>query len=123
MAAGIHKFLIEQGASFSQTLVLKDGSDALIDLTGLTFTGKIRRTATSGDVIATFTCEVSSPETDGEVVVSMTATETAAIPVVKNSQASKQLTEYAYDIESVNGSDEVVRWLEGVVEVSPEVTR
>ena len=36
MSAGYHHFIIEQGATFGQTLTLKDSSDTLINLTGYT---------------------------------------------------------------------------------------
>ena len=34
MTAGFHHFVIEQGATFSKVLTLKDSSDAVVDLTG-----------------------------------------------------------------------------------------
>ena len=36
MSAGYHHFIIEQGATFGQTLTLKDNSDTLVNLVGYT---------------------------------------------------------------------------------------
>jgi hypothetical protein len=36
MSAGYHHFIIEQGATFGQTLTLKDSTGTLINLTGFT---------------------------------------------------------------------------------------
>lgn len=122
MAAAKYDFTIEQGATFTKTLTIKDSSAALVDLTGQTFRGQIRKVAGGVDLLATFTCVVSDQITNkGEVVISLTATDTSAIPITTQAKAVRKLDVYAYDVERVTGSN-VDRILEGEVSISPEVT-
>ncbi len=125
MSAGKHNIQIDQGSDFYMLMTLKDSNGDRVDLTSHTFTGKIRRTASSTTVDATFTCTVLNQavdETKGQVEVELTAAETAAIAVDTSTDAERTKTNFAYDIES-SISGVVTRWVEGVAEVSPEVTR
>lgn len=124
MAAGVHDILIEQGATFSMTLTLKDENKDAIDLSGLAFRGKIKKAFTDTVPQAEFNFNIlnqSNAATKGKVEVSLLATETAVIPVVVKG-ASRSLTIMVYDIESESPTGEVIRWLQGDASISPEVT-
>lgn len=123
MAAGTYNFTLEQGASFERVLTIRDSLDAPIDLTGFVFSGQIRKKYSDTSVLASFSFTILDQGTDtGKVRMSMTAANTALIPVEKAESAEKKLTQYCYDVEMNTGST-VDRILEGVVSISPEVTR
>jgi hypothetical protein len=125
MAAGVYDILVEQGATFSMILTLKDEYKNAIDLTGLTFRGKIKKAFTDTTSQADFVFNVfdqSDSSTKGQVEVKLTATQTAAMSAPTKG-AARTLTMMVYDIESESLAGEVVRWLQGDVSVSPEVTK
>lgn len=114
---------IKQGADYQLKLTIKDSANAPIDLTDHTFRGEIRDTASSADSLASFTFEKLDQITNtGEVLVKLTSAASSAIPTEKSRAPERTITKLAYDIESEANSI-VTRWLEGVVELSPEVTK
>lgn len=122
MAAGSLDFSIEQGATFRRQLTIKDSDDNPVDLTGRTFRGKIKDKIQGTEAVA-FTFALANQITDpGILVMSLTATQTAAISVPKGSDASRTSKQYIYDVEMVYGSGDVDRVLQGKVTVSAEVT-
>lgn len=125
MAAGNYDILIEQGATFELTLTLKDINAVPINLTGLTFRGKIKQAFTDVAAVANFTFAVqdqNNPATVGKVIVSLPATTTASI-VTSAKGTVRTNTIMVYDIESQNVSTGfVTRWLQGQAIISPEVT-
>lgn len=123
MSAATYNFTIEQGATFSKVITWKDSSGAGINLTGYNVTGKIKRKTSDQIAIASFTATLANQTTNpGQFTLSLTATETAALPTVAGSTAQKVLLECVYDVEATTGST-VYRLLEGVVSISPEATR
>lgn len=126
MAAGNYNILIEQGATFFVTLTLKDVNAYPLDLTGLTFTGQLKKAFTDSVATADFVCNVldqTNPAYVGQVEVSLSPTITAAL-VTSATGTVRTLTTLVYDIESQNAvTGEVLRWLQGEAKVSPEVTK
>jgi hypothetical protein len=123
MSAGKYDLKIEQGATFTRKFLIKN-LDTPVDLTGQTFRGCIRKTASSANIIETFTMNVKDQVTNtGEFEISLTATQTSGIPVNKSKTAEREITSYAYDIEREFSDGRVERVLEGLANVSPEVTR
>jgi len=117
MAAGKLNLIIEQGTTYTKTLTFKDGAGVPLDITGWTFDGQIRRTYNSSDILASFTFVILNQVTNtGEVELSLTDTETMAIP------ADYKVSNYVYDIETTVGSV-VTRVVEGNVSFSAEVTK
>lgn len=114
---------IKQGADYQLKLTIKDSASVPIDLTDHTFRGEVRDTASSTDSLASFTFEKLDQTTNtGEVLVKLTSAASSAIPTEKSRSPERTITKLAYDIESEANSI-VTRWLEGVVELSPEVTK
>ena len=114
MAAGKYDFKIEQGATFSRQVTWTDSTGTAINLTGYTVSGKVRKKYTDNTPLATFTCTITNAA-GGIFTFALTATQTAAL-------VSTGVQEGIYDIEaSISGT--VYRILEGVVTISPEVTR
>ncbi len=111
MAAGTYNFIMEQGATFSRQLTIKEDGSAM-DLTGYSVASKFRSTHDSSTVVGTFTCTITSAS-GGVITMAMTASATADI----------EEGIYKYDLEITSGSGTVTRLIEGDITVNPEVTR
>lgn len=122
MSAGKLDLSIEQGATFKRKLIFTSATNVPIDLTGDSFAGQIRSSASNPTIIISFTCTITNP-TAGEVEITLTATETSSIPVRASTSPEKESTTYAYDIERTLAGGSKQRVLEGLANVSPEVTR
>lgn len=107
---------INQGATFSQVINWKTGSPAaFVNTTGYTARMQARPSYTSATVTAELTTSNGriSLTNAGVITLSLTATETAALAAGR----------YVYDLEMVSSGGQVTRLLEGVLTVTPEVTR
>lgn len=125
MSAGRHDLYLEQGADFYLLMTLTDDAGNRVDLTGHTFSGKIRKTASTVAVIGEFDFTVldqGAAATKGQVEVALPAAESSAFSLDSSADPERTITTACYDIESVNGGI-VTRWLEGTIEISPEVTK
>ena len=111
MAAGTYNFIMEQGATFTRQLTVKENTSAL-NLTGYSVASLMRSTHDSSTVVGTFTCTISNAS-GGIISMAMTPAVTGAI----------EEGMYVYDLEITSGSGTVSRLLQGEVTVSPEVTR
>lgn len=124
MAAANLDLTIEQGTTFKRVLTIRDSLNALIDLTGETFRGQIRKTPSSTTVAATFTCVLKNQVTNkGEVEISISAAETSLIPLAATSKPLIITENFVYNIERVKADGTVLRLLEGLAIVSPEVAK
>ena len=111
MAAGTYNFIMDQGATFTRTLTVKENGSAM-NLTGYSVASLMRSTHDSSTVVGTFTCTISNAS-GGIITMSMTASATGAI----------EEAIYVYDLEIASGSGTITRLLEGEVTVNTEVTR
>lgn len=108
----VSNLVIDQGASFSASIDVTDTDGDALNLTGYTAAGQMRRTYSS-TTATDFTASIQSAS-QGTVKIELTATETNAIKAGR----------YVYDVEITNTStQEVIRIVEGQVEVTPGVTR
>lgn len=101
--------LIDQGSTYSVNLEVKDANNELVNLTGYSGAGQIRKQYTSNSATA-FSISVYS---NGTVTASLTANQTSNLTSGR----------YVYDIELTNALSEVTRIVEGIVTVTPQVTR
>ena len=111
MAAGTYNFTVEQGATFTRVLTLKE-NDSVMNLTGYSAASQMRATADTSTVAGTFTATVSNASA-GEITLSMTATQTGNI----------EEGIYVYDTEITSGAGSITRILQGKVTVTANVTR
>jgi hypothetical protein len=115
-AVASHDLTIPAGATYSQTLNWKTGSPAaFVNTTGYTARMQLRTSysaATASLELTTVNGRISLTNA-GVITLSLTATETAALAAGR----------YVYDLEMVSSGGQVTRLLEGVLTVSPEVTR
>lgn len=102
--------LIDQGATFSTTVTVTDDEGIAMNLSGYTGAAQIRKHYTSSNSV---NFSVSIAGSDGEVTLGLTANATSLISPGR----------YVYDCEITNGNGIVSRILEGIVTVTPEVTR
>lgn len=113
---------IDQGADFNLQFLLKDSAGDPIDLTGCSIEGQMR-TTTEDAIAYDLTVGFSGTPTDGIVNVSMDATDTSLLPVLASRTPKRVPTYFCYDIALTKADGKIIRILQGLVEVSPEVTR
>lgn len=106
---------IEKGATFQKTIIWKDSTGTVIDLTGYTARMDVREDFYSVNPAIALTTEnggIVITALEGKIALNITAAATAALTIKKG----------VYDLELVNGAV-VTRLLEGRIRVKPEVTR
>lgn len=104
--------VIDQGADFATSITVTDSDGNVVDLTGYTARGQIRKhytSATKVDLSATFT----TPRSSGELTLTLSNVKTA------NMAAGR----YVYDVELISSANVISRLVEGIATVTPEVTR
>jgi hypothetical protein len=115
MPAGTHEFEIEQGATWTREILVKDSLGVAIDLAGATARMQIRDSIES----ATFLIELST--SNGRIAIDGPAVKlTLTISAV---DTATLMSGGVYDLEIVNVDATVDRLLEGNVILSFEVTR
>ena len=102
--------IIDQGADFTTTINVTDDDDNVIDLTGYSGTAQMRKHYTSVTFYS-FTVNVY-PQT-GEVTLGLSANTTNLITPGR----------YVYDCELLDGNGKTSRLIEGIVTLTPQVTR
>lgn len=101
--------LIDQGASFTTSINVNDRDGNIVDLSSYTGRSQIRKHYTSSNAI---NIDVAATNT-GIITLSLSAEATANIVAGR----------YVYDVELVDQSNGVSRIFEGIVTVTPNVTR
>lgn len=101
--------LIDQGATFVTSFTLNDENDVAFDLSTMSGTAQMRKHYTSNTY---HSFSVATTNT-GIVTLSMSANVTANI----------ESGRYVYDVELVDSTNNVSRVVEGIVTVTPNVTR
>jgi hypothetical protein len=111
MPAAYANLYLEQGTTFNTTIQIDDiyGSD--YDLTGYSVSSQIRKSYYSANATATFSSSVNA--NTGSITLTLNAATTSNIAAGR----------YVYDTLITNQNQEVTRILEGIVDVSPRVTR
>ena len=106
MAAYVELFM-DQGATFNNVINLSDDlTNANINISGYIVRSQMRRSYYSVNATANIICTITNAA-DGEITMSLSANTTANIKSGR----------YLFDLETVN------RVLEGIITVTPEVTR
>lgn len=112
MAAYVELYM-DQGATFENTLTITDDvTNATVNISGYTITSQMRRSYYSANASANITCTIVNAAT-GNVLMSMTAANTANIRPGR----------YLFDVETTDVGGKVNRILEGIINVTPGVTR
>lgn len=102
--------VIDQGTTFSTDLSLTDENGDALQLAGYTANSQIRKWYTSANPAAVFTTTINSNA--GTITLSLSANQTSNLVSGR----------YVYDVEVTDGAT-VSRIVEGIVTVTPQVTR
>jgi len=103
---------IDQGSTYSISIEISDALGNPIDLTDYTIRAQLRKSYGSNTYTA-FTTSVGVNPANGVITLSLSSTQTGSL----------RFGRYVYDIEIENDEDVVTRVLEGIVTITPEVTR
>jgi hypothetical protein len=112
MPAAYTNLYLEQGTTFTSTITIDDVYGDIYDMSGLVASSQIRKTYYSANATATFATTINVGQ--GTITMELDAANTATILPGR----------YVYDtIITDMTAGTVTRVLEGIVEVSPRVTR
>lgn len=104
---------IDQGTDFSTVIYINDdNSNIPQDLTNYTVSSMLKKSLVSVSATDSFVCSVSNPSA-GEITIGMSASNTANIPAGT----------YFYDVKLTSNTLSKSKLIEGVVFVSPTITR
>ena len=110
--ATISNLFIDQDADFTTTVTINDSAGSALDLTNYTALAMIRKTYASS-TSTTFTSTFASDRTTGQITISLTDTQTAAL----------ESGRYVYDLIITDASGTKTRVVEGIATVNPSVSR
>ena len=102
----------DQGSDFSINLDLTNDDGSTINVTSYTFNSSIRKSYYSANVTANINITVANASS-GNVVLSMNAATTSNIKAGR----------YLYDVKMVRSDSTIVRVIEGIITVSPQITQ
>lgn len=112
MAAFVELY-IDQGTTFNNVINLTDDiTNTPINVAGYIVRGQLRRSYYSSNPSANLTCTITDAA-NGEITLSMTDTQTSQIKAGR----------YLFDLETKDTNNVVSRVLEGIITVTPEITR
>ena len=103
---------VDQGSTFESTIDLVTDDGAVINVAGYVFSGQIRKSYYSANATANLTLSIVDAA-NGNVKMSISAANTANIKAGR----------YLYDIKMTDTSNTVTRLVEGVITITPQVTR
>lgn len=111
--ASYTELYMDQGATFFNTITLNDETtNDYVNLSSYIVRSQMRRSYYSANASANITCTVTDAA-NGEITMSLTALETANIKAGR----------YLFDVETVSTGNVVTRILEGIITVTPNITR
>lgn len=106
-------FVVDQGTSFSAIATIQNEDGSVFNLTGLTPYSQMRKSYYTKTAIE-ITAEVDGDPQNGDIKLSLSPTASNAIRAGR----------YVYDVEVHNGDGSYVkRVLQGIITVSPQVTK
>lgn len=112
MAAYVELYM-DQGATFNNVVNLSDDiTNASINLQNFVVRSQMRRSYYSANATANIVCTISN-SANGEITMSLNAANTSSIKAGR----------YLFDLEILDNGGGVTRVLEGIITVTPEVTR
>ena len=111
--AAIANLTIDQGATFSSDVTVKDANGNRFNLTGYSAAAKLAKGYASTKTRVSMTTAIDTDPTTGVVTLSLSATQTAALDAPAR---------YVYDVYITQTSTSTVtRVIEGVITVNPKV--
>lgn len=112
MAAYVELYM-DQGATFNNVInITDDMTNVSVNLSNYTVRSQMRRSYYSINASAQIVCSITDAS-NGEITMSMAASNTSNIKAGR----------YLFDLETEDGNGNVTRVLEGIITVTPQVTR
>lgn len=112
MAAYV-ELIMDQGTTFRNVINLTDDiTNASLNILGYSISSQMRRSYYSANATANIICTISD-YANGEITMSMTAANTSNIKAGR----------YLFDLETTDSNGVVSRVLEGIITVTPQITR
>lgn len=112
MAAYVELFM-DQGATFNNIININDDvTNANINIAGYIVTSQMRRSYYSANASANLLCQITDGPS-GEITISLTPEETANIKSGR----------YLFDVMIETPSESKTRLIEGIITVTPRVTK
>lgn len=112
MAAYVELYM-DQGTTFRNVInLIDDTTNSYIDVTGYTIRSQMRRSYYSANATANLVCTITDTA-NGEITMTLAAANTSNIKAGR----------YLFDLETIDTNNTVVRVLEGIITVTPEITR
>ena len=109
--ASISNLFVDQGADYSNIITVASTTGAPLDLTGYTVKSQMRKSYTSS-TFYNFTASIYDAA-NGKVRLQLNSTQSEAIIPGR----------YLYDVEITSGNGAKTRVIEGIVTVTPEITK
>jgi hypothetical protein len=103
---------IDQGTTFESFLDLVADDGTAINVAGYVFSGEIRKSYYSSNSTANLIITISNAA-NGNVLITLDAANTANITPGR----------YLYDVKMIDTANTVTRIVEGIITVTPQVTR
>jgi hypothetical protein len=111
--AGYVELYVDQGATFNSVINLADDTTNInVNISSYIVRSQMRRSYYSANATANLTCTITDAD-NGELTISLTASQTANIKAGR----------YLFDLETETPAGVVTRVLEGIITVTPGVTR
>jgi hypothetical protein len=117
--SAVQDLIVNQGATFSRQIRLRDQENQTIDLIDSTFRGQIRRKKESPGIAASFTFALNTEKT--AVTMTLTAAQTSSMVAGPTVQHPDSI--YFYDVEWERPGGMITRIMEGKLLLNREVTR
>jgi hypothetical protein len=112
MAAYVELY-VDQGTTFNNIInITDDTTNTPVNVQGYAVSSQLRRSYYSANASANITCSVTDAP-NGEITMSMTASNTSNIKAGR----------YLFDVETIDTLGTVSRILEGIITVTPQITR
>ena len=104
---------IDQGSTFNNVINLTDDvTNTPINVANYTVVSQLRRSYYSANISANLVCSITDAA-NGEITLSLPAANTANIKPGR----------YVFDVKTIDNSNTTSRVLEGVITVTPSVTK
>jgi len=106
------ELIIDQGATYENTLDLIGDDGSAINVAGYVFSGQLRKSYYSKNPTANLTITVTNAAS-GNIVISLNAATTANIKAGR----------YLYDVKMIDIANTTTRIVEGIITITPQVTK
>ena len=102
--------IVDQGSNFTSTITVTDSDGDIVNLTGYTYAGKIKKNYSSATAVSFVT--PTTPGSNGQIEIRLTDTQTKLL----------ESGRYVYDVEIYSSGGVTTRVVEGQLEVTAGVT-